>query len=354
AVAASGAAFAQSSVTLFGTVDTSVAYVKESAPGVASKSKTGLSNDGVGSSALGFRGTEDLGNGLKANFWLEGGVEPDVGEGAVNKAFGFNRRSTLGLQGGFGEVRFGRELTAGHQKPSSYSVFGTIGAAGFAGWALQDVRYNNMVTYVSPNFGGFSVTANYAFKEKASGEGKGGAYAGIQGTYANGPLSVTAAYDQANPVGVYLPNPTTLATRNDVDTWSLGASYDFGMAKLSALYHNSDMEEYNAAGLLAEKNRLDSWLIGAVIPVGAAGKIKAQYASYKGTEDAKANQFGLGYEHALSKRTAVYTTYSYLKNKNGMNLNTAQKLKFGNSGAANQTTENAKVTSFQVGVRHNF
>src|SRR5690606_13474624 len=149
-----------------------------------------------------------------------------------------------GLQGGFGEVRFGRELTAGHQKPSSYSVFGTIGAAGFVGWAEQEVRYNNMVTYASPDFGGFSFTANYAFKEKASNEGRGDGYAGIQGTYANGPLSITAAYDQANPNGTYIKNSNN--ARLDVDTWSLGASYDFGVAKLSALYHNRDADVYNA------------------------------------------------------------------------------------------------------------
>ena len=117
AVAASGAAMAQSSVTLYGVVDTSVAYVK------GDKSVSGLLNNGAATSRLGFRGVEDLGNGLKAEFVLEGAVSPDNG----GSSFDFKRQSTVGLAGEFGQVRLGRALTASYNAVSRYDVFGTNG-----------------------------------------------------------------------------------------------------------------------------------------------------------------------------------------------------------------------------------
>ena len=117
-LAASGAAMAQSSVTLFGVVDATYAYGSGSA-----SNKSQLTNSGYNSSRLGFRGVEDLGGGMTASFWLEAGVNNDNGSGANtntnNQATGatggggltFNRRSTVSLSGGFGEVRLGRDFT---------------------------------------------------------------------------------------------------------------------------------------------------------------------------------------------------------------------------------------------------
>src|SRR6218665_1644124 len=103
-LAASGAAMAQSSVTLFGIVDTAFGYVDNA--NAAGDSVYGLSTSGNATSRLGFRGTEDLGNGLKAGFWLEGEIFGDDGNAA---GFNFKRRSTVSLAGGFGEVRLGRD-----------------------------------------------------------------------------------------------------------------------------------------------------------------------------------------------------------------------------------------------------
>ncbi|HWH83426.1 MAG TPA: porin, partial [Burkholderiaceae bacterium] len=96
-----GVASAQSSVTLYGTLDVNGRYVKADGQ---SRSLT-QSTDGINSSQLGFRGIEDLGGGLKAGFVLLAGVNPD--SGTTNSKF-FNRRSTVSLMGGFGEVRLGR------------------------------------------------------------------------------------------------------------------------------------------------------------------------------------------------------------------------------------------------------
>src|SRR6478672_11453613 len=132
-LAASGAAMAQSSVTLFGVVDATYAYGSGS---VAKKSQ--LTNSGYNSSRLGFRGVEDLGGGMSASFWLEAGLNNDNGTGGVTNTNNqaatstggglvFNRRSTVSLNGGFGEVRLGRDYTPQFWNLTVFDPFGTNG-----------------------------------------------------------------------------------------------------------------------------------------------------------------------------------------------------------------------------------
>ncbi|MDE5144470.1 porin, partial [Paenibacillus larvae] len=128
-LAASGAAMAQSSVTMFGIVDTGVTYVNHA--NAAGDSVYGLTSSGSATSRLGFRGTEDLGGGLKAGFWLEGEIFGDNGNA---NGFNFQRRSTISLMGNFGEVRMGRELTPSYSKVSGYDLFGQAGIGQFNGW----------------------------------------------------------------------------------------------------------------------------------------------------------------------------------------------------------------------------
>ena len=126
-LAASGAAMAQSSVTLYGVADAAVTYVN------GLDNWTGLNSGANKTSRLGFRGVEDLGGGLKANFVLEGGFNLDAGDGksggATDSGFQFKRQSTVGLAGNFGEVRLGRELTAAYNATARYDVFGSVGIA---------------------------------------------------------------------------------------------------------------------------------------------------------------------------------------------------------------------------------
>ena len=332
-LAASGAAMAQSSVNLFGVLDTSVAHVQG-----GGQSNYGLLNNGIATSRLGFRGVEDLGNGLKAQFWLEGAVQPDNGEGVSGGAFNFQRRSSLSLLGSFGEVRVGRFLTAGHDKVSSYSVMSTIGVAGFQGWGAEAVRYNNMVAYYSPNFAGFTFGVNYAFDEQ-TGATQAGRYVGADVTYANGPVSITVAADQAQDVaaaGVYT------RAAEELRSYAVGTSYDFGTFKLSGLVRQAQNKVEGQADV-----KFTSYALGATAPVGAAGLVKAQYAHYKlNAADAKANQFSLGYEHNLSKRTAVYGTYSYLKNDK------AGQWSVQGLDAVGQADKSSQ--GVQVGIRHAF
>lgn len=333
-LAASGAAMAQSSVTLFGIVDTAFGYVDNA--NAAGDSVYGLSTSGNATSRLGFRGVEDLGGGLKAGFWLEGEIFGDSGNSA---GFNFQRRTTVQLAGGFGEVRLGRELTPGYSKTSSFDVFGQTGIGQFGGWSnwygtsgdANGIRSSNMISYYTPNFSGFTAGLGYGFDEQTS--GKAGRYTGGYVAYENGPLGVAASYDQRN-----------LAAGVDRNALTVAGSYNLNVVKLNAIVQQTKDDVPGAS-----KRKVNAYALGASAPVGA-GEVKLQYALYdQKAIDSKAHQISLGYVHNLSKRTAVYGTVAYLKNKDASNLGLAAKsLSTGGPGAGENQT------GVQLGIRHSF
>ena len=341
-LAASGAAMAQSSVTLFGIADVGVGYVKNS----GGDSNYGLTNGGLATSRLGFRGVEDLGGGLKAGFWLEGGLQLDDGN---SKGFDFKRRSTISLMGNFGEVRLGRDLVAGY-KTSSYDLFGQVGMGQFLGWNnnlygtvgdADGVRASNLIGYHTNNIAGFKGGIQYGFGENSQ-SNKGNRYIGAYLGFDNGPLSVTLAGDRNN-----FAYSSVVPFDDGVDRTqlSLGASYDLGMLKVNGLVQRVEYEDVNFGG---NKDKVDNWMLGVSAPVGP-GTIKAQYASYdvKNSKD-DAQQLSVGYQYDLSKRTAVYTTVAYLKNKNN------SRVALGGSGLSLAANNGKNQTGFQMGVRHAF
>ncbi len=333
-LSASGLAMAQSSVTLYGVVDTGPTYIK------GDKNVYGLTNyGGTTNSRLGLRGTEDLGGGLKAIFNLEGGIGTDTGSGkAAGGGFDFKRTSYVGLEGGFGTVRFGRELTASYLAISRYDPFGDtgIGATQFWGSGYQ-VRTENAITYYTPNIAGFKAGINYGMGEQT--QSRDNRYLGAGLTYDNGPLSLGLGYDKANG------NRGVTPAAEDLTTWQLGGSYDLGVAKLAAAYKNTKYKDG-----LGNSDKLKSYMLGVTAPVGA-GKIKASYSHYKISDSSeKANEFALGYVYDLSKRTAVYGTYAYLKNKNGATFG----LNAGNLATSAGLTASGKQQGLQVGIRHAF
>lgn len=357
-LAASGAAMAQSSVTLYGVADAGVTYIN------GKDNWSGVSSGNQLASRIGFRGVEDLGGGLKANFWLEAGLNLDVGDGASGytgskpgDGLAFKRNSTVGLQGGFGEVRLGRELTAAYGAVARYDVFGSVGLAYSRMWVAGDtaesstnatatapnIRVSNAVTYVSPNFAGFKVGVNYGFGEIA-GKNSDARYLGAGLTYDNGPISVGLAAEQLkqNTVG----GNSSGSVNGDMTSWALGASYDFGVAKLLGAYRTSKHENW-ANNLIGNDNKRNGYLLAVTAPVGP-GLVKASYNRYEnklGGTTTKADQFGLGYVYSLSKRTSVYGTYAYLKNKNGASLYT-----LGAGGLKN----NGSQQGVQMGITHTF
>ena len=350
-LAASGAAMAQSSVTLFGIVDTNVSYLDgvSNADGTNTDSKYGIGTSGNATSRLGFRGVEDLGGGLKAGFHLEGEIFGDDGNAS---GFNFQRRSTVSLMGGFGEVRLGRDLTAGYTKTSSYDVFGQAGYGQFLGWSAwgavgadaNGIRKSNMITYFTPNMSGFSGAIGYGFDEQTTGSL--GRYVGGYVAYDNGPLSLALSYEQSD-LG-QAAAAAVVARKIERDVVTLGASYDFGMAKLNGMYQRLQDDE---AGFADKK--VNSFAVGVSAPVGAAGVVKLQYALYDqenvGTRDSKAHHISLGYQHNLSKRTAVYGTVSYMDNKDV----SAVALSGKGLGTIDARAGDSQ-TGVQVGIRHSF
>ncbi|PUE51976.1 hypothetical protein B9Z37_12925 [Limnohabitans parvus II-B4] len=366
AVAATGAAFAQSTVTLFGGADLNYRSVTSGA-----NKFSGMAQDGIYSSRFGVMGTEDLGGGLKAGFHFEGGMAPDVG---TSTGFNFTRKSTIGLSGGFGEVRFGRDYTpmftvAGIADPfgtngvgSSYNVAngvtsdGVIAAAGSfataqaaaaattpastvaAGAVYADpnaVRANNSIAYYSPSFSGFTVSGMYSFGgENTNVAKKAGTMSSIKLAYANGPVSV-AFGNQITKGGV----ATTSAA--DTEKWTtnfLAGAYDLGVAKLSLGYKTDKLS-------FADDASVKSMIYGVAAPMGAV-TLKASYVTAKADGDKMANQFALGAVYDLSKRTSAYATYSTLKNEEGSGKSV------GSAAASDFTGLRSK--GFEIGVKHTF
>ena len=409
ALAVAGVASAQSSVTLFGVVDAAISsYSNKSETPFNSitTSATKLTNSGYNSSRLGFRGTEDLGGGLAASFWLEAALGNDdgtAGAGLNNFTTGsnqfFNRRSTVSLSGAFGEVRLGRDYTPVFWNDTVFDPFGTNGvganlvntATKTFGQPTPDyyTRTNNSVGYfLPPNLGGFYGQVMYSFNEKDSfdpatatpnavNNSRQGRYIGGRFGYANGPLDVAAAYG-TTIVGDQFYRGVT----NNLNAWNLGGSYDFGVVKLFAEYSQSKIDVANDNPLdnanplyYAAEPSVKGWLLGATVPVGP-GLIRVAYSAVKydldaqptllnpgaaynpltnpflSVADPKANKFAIGYVHNLSKRTALYATVARISNKDGAGLTVGGPGYVSTYNGATLTPKTS--TGYDLGLRHAF
>ena len=383
-----GMASAQSSVTLFGVVDAGVSYYDGKTAGGAKTSKWEQSTSGINSSRIGFRGTEDLGAGMAASFWLEGGIANDTGavgggagtggntSGVPNTAtVFFNRRSTVSLSGGFGEVRIGRDYTATFLNDAVFDPFGTNGGATnhLVMTRLDDlnaVRASNMIGYFLPgNLGGFYGQAQANFNENVKTSGmtvsKAGRYIGGRFGYANGPLDVAAAYAQSTTFDLPVcPTVASCLNGTKYKIFNLGASYDLGMIKPVAEYSQVNIAKSYASPLVADTSiRRRGFMAGFTAPVGA-GLIRASYSlvkdsaspSFVGVPDQKSTKLALGYVHNLSKRTALYATYAYIKDQNGAGYTVGGSGIAAASFAATPTlgSRNGTSNGMDFGVRHSF
>jgi predicted porin len=335
-----GMASAQSKVELFGVVDVAVARV--SGTGV---SKTGLSTGGANISRLGFRGTEDLGGGLKAGFWLEAGLDVDTGTGkATGGGLSFNRRSTVSLMGNFGEIRLGRDDSASFLNTLIFDPFLTNGVGGTMGFTMlgipgaanatggAPIQIGNAISYFLPeNLGGFYGQVQVALGEQPSGapNHKQGDYRGVRLGYRQGPLHAAVATAK-------LYGDTSV---NDLTASNVGLSYDLGMVKPMLLWASEKRGSLKVSMLQ----------LGATTPVGN-GELRASYGHYN-TADSNAdwNKISLGYGYNFSKRTQVYGTYGYVKNKDGANRS------IGVQGlSATGTSYGGSSSGIEVGIRHFF
>ncbi len=343
ALATAASAQSTSSVTLFGVVDLNLRYVDND--GVTQYQ---MAQDGLASSRLGFRGTEDLGGGLNASFWIEGALNPNTGTAAGQT---WQRRSTVSIAGNLGELRLGRDYTSTFWNLGIFDPFGTVGLGNAGNLVIVPgtfgtnvptggaygtlVRDNNMVGYFLPSglLGGL-----YGQFQVAAGQNTyGQKYVGGRLGYTTGPFNGAVAYGQ-----------TQVTSDLDGTQFNLGASWNFGVVMLSAYWGTIDI------GNLSQHN----WFVGATAPLGL-WTLKASYgqASRSGIEGAvdidgqKANQFAFGAIYDLSKRTSLYATYSTLDNKDGARFIVAPLQGVGPLGGS---TPSANSKGVEFGIKHSF
>lgn len=326
-MAASGAAMAQSNVSLYGIVDAGFESTNKTASG---DRVNGIDSGLQSSSRFGLRGSEDMGGGLKANFVLEQGFNVDNGNNAEsNKAF--NRQAWLGLSGNFGEVRLGRQYTPVREAleavdPFALGLAGSITNVWTDGAVVQ--RFDNSVSYRTPSYSGFNGVASYSFGEQ-EGSTKASSSWSLGGGYDQGPLSLKAVYQNINA-------DTAAAKVGDVKEYLLAGTYDFGVAKAHAAFGE---RKYDFSAVGAEM-KTRNYMVGVSAPFGAHS-VKASYAvnENRTIDNADSKQFALGYQYDLSKRTNVYASYAY--NKQEANIVAPQ---FGRESA----------NTYNVGLRHKF
>ncbi|KAA0079579.1 porin [Trinickia soli] len=250
AMASSGAAWAQSSVTLYGIIDEAVRFdTHQNASG--GKLFTMGSGGEIQGSRWGLQGTENLGGGLAAIFQLEGGFTPNTGvtqqstpSGAVRL---FGRTALVGLSSPYGTVTLGRQYTLVHETGWTHDVFSFAnytGTIGFQGAGLTGGgRLDNTVRYTSPTLAGFTVKGAYTFGQTAGNFHQNSSPA-VSVSYDNGPLSVGAAYQIINNIGGLTPSTTAYGSTyfgltipdSSQKVFTAGATYKFGAAKVFGSY----------------------------------------------------------------------------------------------------------------------
>lgn len=297
----SGAAMAQSSVTVYGIVDVGAAY-KNAGAGTLTSLDSGLNS----TSRLGFKGTETLGNGLKANFNLEMGLKADTG---ANDAAIFARGAWVGLSGDdFGSVNLGRHKSLTYIYGAQIDPFmdGLLGKTDLM-FKLNTVR-DNSVTYTSNSMSGFSVAAQYGFGEK-TGDAKANRVTSVAASYINGPLNANIVWDQAKDTN------GNLAVGGE--KLLAGVSYDLGKdfygVKLNAMY-----EEIKGSTSLTvlKETKEQLYMIGGSIKDGANTFIVSYTDSnVKTSTNANSSRIALGYTYDLSKRTNLYASLARVENE---------------------------------------
>jgi predicted porin len=378
-----GAAQAQSSVTLFGIADAAYSHYSGGSNGSVNR----MDNSALNSSRIGFRGVEDMGGGLKAGFWLEAGQASDNGAGSATntnnnpsgaalaglsggQGLTFNRRATMSIMGGWGELRVGRDYTPTFWNLATFDNWGangtgqgtnlTVAGKGMPALGLIGARVSNSMAYFLPdNIGGWYGRFTYALGEQAAGAtASDGRYTGFLIGWTQGPMNIglasaTAKYNYTvvgptlaapSPLGVAAVGAGTVPV-GDYKVFNLGTSYDFGMAKAYVVYNSQ--KQFVA-------KQVDSEL-AADIPVGA-GLIRVTWTKKndKNFADSNATQVSTGYIYNFSKRTAAFGFYSRLTQGVGASTTgTAAGADFyGVGGIAGKAGET--VSGLQIGLRHIF
>jgi predicted porin len=261
------------------------------------------------SNRFGFKGSEDLGNGLKANFQLEGGFNSGTGVGNTGL---FDRTASVGVSGAFGRVDLGRQYTIAYDVNGAYDPL----AHKFSGITpvangSMGTRNDNAIKY-SGKFGAFTARAGYAAGEQTGGTSNGSTQA-LGLNYDNGPISLGGAYTQTKD---------KLGQGADVDNYTVGGAYTIGPVKLSAGYADETRDVVGASDSTGEW----AWVgvaydVSPVLEVGAAYyQVKNERATLN---DGKRDLFMLMSVYSLSKRTKLYAEIDHAKVSGDYFANTA-------------------------------
>ncbi|WP_124094931.1 porin [Burkholderia gladioli] len=370
-------AHAQSSVTLYGLIDTGISYVNHSAVGTTGSAKRFKYDDGVAQGTRwGLRGSEDLGSGLKAIFLLENGF--NTGTGAINQGGAmFGRQAYVGLsKNGIGSLTFGRQYTFSTDVLGNQYSAGTNTVAGNYAYHINDFdqlvnsRINNAVKFSSANFSGVTFGALYGFSNQAGAFSGSAPVNGSTGSsraysfglnYAAGAFSIGAAYTDISYPSAEVPAfPTSIANVSaggtgggkDLRTFGVGTRYQLANAALFALYTNTRIEALNGA-----TTALDAVDVGGRynFTPALAGGLAYTYTRMHDAFGGHWNQVDATLDYALSKRTDVYllAIYQRASGRNGAQDVQAQ---IGSStaffGPSGNGTSNQ--VAARVGIRHKF
>jgi predicted porin len=336
AVCGTSAALAQSSVTIYGRVNTTIESQKYS----DSKTVNGMFNN---ASRIGFKGEEDLGNGLKAGFVLESGFNSDDGAG-TSKSGGltFGRQSEVNLSGNFGMVRLGNFFPESYYASADYVSLHNHDTGSSAdalyidpvwlgtGTASQErnggLGTGNKLAYRTPSFGGFTVDASVSFHERSTKTAADKYGYDLAANYTQGPLALGAGYSQKSN------------GQGSDKQGSVRGLYTFGQVTLGAYYQR------NSETLLGNRN---NFRVSGMYTLGASEfHVNVGHANaWSRLDNSAATQWTLGYNYNLSKRTKVYTYYTKINNKANASYGYA-------AGVNNPTGQDFR--SFAVGIRHNF
>lgn len=355
------AATPSSSVSIYGLIDTSIGYVT-SPGGRLWRVDSGHMNG----SRLGFKGSEDLGGGLRANFLLEMGLNSDAGTLGQNQgagAKGFGRGALVSLTGSFGEIRLGRTVTAVSSEVQAVGdAFGLGGGGNLQGIQPASGRVNNTIWYQTPSIGGFIGKLAYAPGETSPAPGSGLSSSAGSSTaaalfYASGKLSGAMSYTVFKHI----------VDDSSVKWFNSSLAYDFGVAKVfgsfatfknpsaaitpatqAAADNNQGFAGFPTVGYYAGQDDRSASL-GVAVPFGRNTLLaQAIHVDDRGPLNRDATQFGVAYIHALSKRTSLYADYGRVKNRNGA--------AYALTGATSQAApgSNGNSDALHLGIRHAF
>ena len=320
-------AHAQTNVTIYGVMDAAVAVEDTDAPG--EDRRTVINSGNQSSSRIGFRGTEDLGNGLKALFNIEAGVALDTG--AADTAL-FGRRAVVGLQGAFGTVTVGREYSPIAAVAAATDILGQgMFGSNLSAFATNRLtrRLANSVNYKSDAMSGFTLGAAYSAGERVVEPT--GDLMGVSAEYKNGGLYLGAGYHVIE----------RLATGDDKEL-AFGAGFTMGAVEIKGNYLQADQTGAN--------NEYTNANLGAAYTLGA-NKFFLNFQQQKIETGAKGNTVSLAYTYTLSKRTNLYSTYGRVRNNSLGNFGLTSA---GGTFAPPPTAFGADPSVFNVGVRHSF